>query len=700
MKIEDFLQRLSKVKRNERGWTAICPAHPDNSPSLAISNVDGKILVKCFTGCSVENICAGLNLELKDLFNETNGVSSNNYPTNKNGQVRKQTAVYDYTDVDGTVQYQTVRYEPKDFRQRRPDGQGGWIWNLQDVRLVLYRLPEVIAAPLVYLVEGERDVETLRENDLVATCNPMGAGKWRDEYNESLRDKTVVILPDNDDAGQKHAVKIATSLYGIAKEIVVVNLPNLSEKGDVTDYFRKGGTADELIDLVARAKDWKPSENNFENSKAITVEKGIEMPELSDKALYGLAGDVIRTIEPHTEADNVALLVQLLAGFGCLIGMTAHFRAEADYHYMKLFAVMVGASSKGRKGTSWGQIKRLFCRVDETFSECLQDGLSSGEGLIFHVRDAQTKQVPIKVKGRITDYQEEIVDEGATEKRAFVVEPEFARVLRAMQREGNTLSSVIRQAWDSDRLRVMTKNPIKASGAQISIIGHITKDELARNLDETDTANGFANRFLWIFTRRSKYLPEGGNLLESALNSLVEKLNRAVIYARQIGELSRDEQARQKWIEIYPKLSDGHTGLLGSVTSRAEAQVMRLASIYSLLDCAEEIRLEHLEAALALWQYCEDSAAYIFGNQTGNKNADVIYAALLSADKGLSRTNIRDLFHRNLKENQINTALTLLLELGRVEVFKEKTDGRDREIFTARLHDKNDINDKSIDIPP
>ncbi len=458
-------------------------------------------------------------------------------------------------------------------------------------------------------------------------------------------------------------------------------------------------TETEIISIAKSVLRYSPEDNVFDppakTDKAEEIES-ISVPVLSNAALYGLAGEIVRTIEPHTEADNAALLIQLLVGFGCLVGKTAYFRAEADFHYTKLFAVLVGASSKGRKGTSWGQIKSLLCRVDESFADCVQDGLSSGEGLIYHVRDAQSKKVPIKDKNRIVDYQEEIVDEGATEKRAFVVEPEFARVLRAMQREGNTLSSVIRQAWDSDRLRIMTKNPIKASEAQISIVGHITNDELARNLDETEMANGFANRFLWIFTRRSKYLPEGGNLQESQLNSLIEKLNKAVIYARITKELRRDEYARRLWIEIYPKLSDGHTGLLGSVTSRAEAQVMRLACLYALLDCAEIIQIQHLEAALALWQYCEDSARYIFGNQTGNKIADTIYAALSGTEDGLTKTQIRDLLQRNASASQVNSALKLLVELGKIGVIKEETDGRPREIYRARHNDKNDINDKSV----
>ncbi|MGI8542155.1 MAG: DUF3987 domain-containing protein [Aridibacter sp.] len=456
------------------------------------------------------------------------------------------------------------------------------------------------------------------------------------------------------------------------------------------------------IDSIAKNITRYEPEEDFAKPLTIDIEteKSISVPVLSEKAFYGLAGEIVRTIEPHTEADNAALLVQLLTGFGSLIGKTAYFRAEADQHFTKLFCVLVGASSKGRKGTSWGQIRRLLLKVDKTFINVIQDGLSSGEGLIYHVRDPQSKSVPIKEKGKITGYQDEIVDEGASEKRAFIIEPEFARVLRAMQRDGNTLSSIIRQAWDSDRLKIMTKNPIHASEAHISIVGHITKDELLRNLDETETANGFANRFLWIYTRRSKYLPEGGNLCDSEINHLVEKLKLAVIYARMTTELKRDDQARKKWIEIYPKLSDGHTGLLGAVTSRAEAQVMRLACLYALLDKSEEIKRLHLEAALALWQYSEDSAKYIFGNQTGNKIADEIYNALLASEVGLTRTDLSNLFKRNKNSNQIDRALKVLIDLGRITVEKEQTEGRPREILKVMRYEKNEFNEERQDYEP
>jgi hypothetical protein len=244
LKLNNVLSQLENVRQGGSGFTSRCPSHDDKNNSLSITGTaTGNALLHCHAGCQFQNIIAALNISTSDR----------NYQPEK-----KIKALYDYTDENENLLYQSVRYEPKDFRQRRPDGKGGWIWNLKDERLVLYRLPEVLASPLVYLVEGEKDVETLRSNDLVATCNPMGAGKWRDDYNESLRGKTVVILPDYDKSGQDHAEKVAQALYGAANEIVVVNLPNLPEKGDVTDYFENGGSVDELIDFAGRAESWKP----------------------------------------------------------------------------------------------------------------------------------------------------------------------------------------------------------------------------------------------------------------------------------------------------------------------------------------------------------------------------------------------------------------------------------------------------------
>lgn len=393
-------------------------------------------------------------------------------------------------------------------------------------------------------------------------------------------------------------------------------------------------------------------------------------------SFYGLAGDIVRLIEPHSEADPVALLSQILVAFGNVIGRTAHFTAEADKHYLNLFAVMTGSSSKGRKGTSLGQVRRLFEQFDERWvQDCIQSGLSSGEGMIYAVRDPLSKEEPVRERGIVKDYQLVTVDGGSGDKRLLVVEPEFASTLRVLGREGNTLSAQIRQAWDTGTLRVLNKNsPVQATGAHISIIGHITRDELRRYLSTTEAGNGFANRFLWFCVKRSKFLPEGGHLHTVDFEPFIRRLSEAVSFAQSIGEMRRDEEARELWREIYRELSEGKPGLVGSVTSRAEAQVMRLACVYALLDSSSVVRREHLEAAGSLWRYSEDSADYIFGDSLGNNLAEQILKGLQASSEGLTRTEIRDLLGRNQKAKDISEALGLLKVSGRAFQITETND--------------------------
>ena len=405
----------------------------------------------------------------------------------------------------------------------------------------------------------------------------------------------------------------------------------------------------------------------------------------AEEAFYGLAGEVVRTIGPHTEASPVALLIQTLLCFGNVIGRTAYFVAEASKHFMNIFAVLVGVTSAGRKGSSWAQVLRLFRMVDPEWAELLiQFGLSSGEGLIWAVRDPITKHEAIRGKdGRVREYQDIETDPGISDKRLLVFESEFASPLRMMARDGNTLSVVIRQAWDTGDLRTMTKNsPARATGALVSIVGHVTRDELRRELSTTDMGNGFANRVLWGCTTRSKELPEGGNLGDSELPPLAERLRDAVALARTVGEMKRDSAIKEMWARTYHELTAGRPGLLGAVTSRAEAQTMRLACLYALLGKSSVIQEKHLLAAVALWEYCLASARFIFGDALGDPTADTILQSLRDAPDGLDRTTISSLFGRHKSAAEISKALTVLREHGVATVTpaSQEMPGRPRQV--------------------
>jgi hypothetical protein len=390
---------------------------------------------------------------------------------------------------------------------------------------------------------------------------------------------------------------------------------------------------------------------------------------LAREAFHGLTGEVVRTIEPNSEADPAALLLQFLAAFGNVVGRGPHFRAEADRHGLNLFSALVGTTSKARKGTSWGHIHRLFAMADIQWAEnCLQSGLSSGEGLIYAVRDTAGD------------------DPGVADKRLLVMESEFASALRVLGRDGNTLSALLRRSWDGGTLQSLTKqSPMKATDPHISVVAHVTKDELLRELKRTEQGNGFANRFLWGCVHRSKVLPEGGSLPEDELAILGRQLKARVDIAHSLGDcqLRRDDDARAEWCRVYRDLSEGKPGLLGAVTSRAEAQVMRLACLYALLDMSDIVRPEHLRAALAVWKYCEASARFIFGNAMGDPVADELLALLRKSPVGLTRTEISSALGRNRVASDITRALTLLAEHGLAISKAEPTNGRDAERWQA-----------------
>lgn len=237
---------------------------------------------------------------------------------------------------------------------------------------------------------------------------------------------------------------------------------------------------------------------------------------------------------------------------------------------------------------------------------------------------------------------------------------------------------MLRDAWDGRNLAVMIKRDAPmATGAHISIIGHITTHELRRRLTEEAIANGFANRFLYVCTRRVRYLPEGGELGHIDLHSFSRRLYDAFQFSKQAGQLRRDDAAKDLWHSVYRELSEGRAGLFGSVTARAEAQVLRLACLYALLDSSETIRVVHLRAALAVWRYCDQSARYIFGTATGDPIADQILAALQSCgDAGMSRNELIDHFARHRKAAEIEQALLRLAQLGLVRSTSESTEGR------------------------
>ena len=266
MKANQFLERLQGVKKSGAGWQAKCPGHDDRNASLSIREGDGgKVLIHCHAGCTAEAVAAAAGVRMVDLFPDARPAS------NGKGKI---VAEYDYRDESGTLLFQVCRFEPKDFRQRKPDGKGGWLWKLGDCRRVLFRLPEITRAiqrgNFVFVCEGEKDCLAMAKHGMEATCNAGGAeskpdgSKWLASYNGTLRGADVAIIADKDTPGRLHAQIVAGHLRPVAKSVRVLELPDVNGKPvkDAADFFDAGGTAEQIGELVDSAPDWTPPVGN------------------------------------------------------------------------------------------------------------------------------------------------------------------------------------------------------------------------------------------------------------------------------------------------------------------------------------------------------------------------------------------------------------------------------------------------------
>jgi hypothetical protein len=386
-------------------------------------------------------------------------------------------------------------------------------------------------------------------------------------------------------------------------------------------------------------------------------------------AFHGLPGAIVEKIAPNTEADPVAILTQLLVCCGALIGRGAYFQVEATLHHPNQFLLLIGETSRARKGSALDHVTRVLGEVDPAFAARLATGLSSGEGVVWKVRDGDGQ------------------DAGAVDKRLLVIETEFASVMKSASRETSTLSSTLRNVWDGRPLALMTRTaPATATGAHISIIGHITHSELRRHATTTEIANGFLNRFVLAAVRRVRLLPEGGNPDPLKGSGLAGYLATVLGHARTAGQLKLEAAARELWWHAYPQLTQPADGLAGDLTARAEAHTIRLALLYALLDGQRQIKTEHLTAALALWDYAARSAAWALAQATGDPLAEQIHAALLRSPDGLTRTQISQLLHRSLPVHQLQQALDTLAAAGRAHPTKITTAGRPAELWHATPH--------------
>jgi hypothetical protein len=639
-----------------------CPAHDDKTPSLSVSLKRDRsgLLLHCFAQCSYQAIIDALR---------PRGL----WPT--------------------TTDY----YLSNGYRHRRIDGADGtkkmyWVKPAGGLgldgtpvsALPLYNeeaLTELPDGATVVLVEGEKAATALHARGVPAVGTVCGAKSTPSaDVLQVLTRFDVVLWPDNDEAGEAHMRRIADRLLELGIQPRRFDPTGLPEKGDAADWR---GTDEELGWAIASAV---PYERN-EKGSGLPARPAGPPPEPPwpdpphEAAFYGLAGELVRAIEPYTEADPVAVLANILAAFGNAVGRGAWVNVGATRHHPNLFIILVGPTAKGRKGESWSPVRVLFAAAAPDWAALIKSGLSSGEGLIHAVRDPVIRRQEGKEKGRPTGrWEEVVVDEGVADKRLLVIEAELGRTLSVLERQGNTLSAVLRDAWDGNDLGIMTRaNAARATAPHISLIGHITQQELERELYDVSLANGFANRFLVLAVRRSRLLPIPPVFGDELVARLAARLAEAIAFAAQVGEVKWGPAARDLWIAMYPDLSRGEPGLAGAIAARSEAHVLRLSLIYALLDGSNVIDVPHLAAAAALWEYAAASVRYIFGDRLGDPTADSIRQML--ATSPLTRSEISAGLGRHVRAAAIDHALHLLLIRGIAFVRHEETGGRPREIW-------------------
>jgi hypothetical protein len=459
------------------------------------------------------------------------------------------------------------------------------------------------------------------------------------------KSKTMrVVIPRTHDAGTlPDSVARLFHLKGIPHEIVT--MPQVADDSDVHETIRifKNAVTGEIDDAP---EEIVPEEH---------------FPILADEGYHGIFGEIVRKIAPVTEASSAAVYLQLLVLFGNAIGRGAHHKINASRHGTNEFCVVVGSSSQARKGLSLDIAQAIIRVMDPDSDIRCHSGISSGEGLINVVRDESTDGS----------------DPGITDKRVSWIEEEFARVLTVCCRQGNNLSSELRKAWDSKTLSTIAKayGQLICRHPHISMVGHITRMELATKFKPVDIANGFANRLLWVAARRERIIARPKDC-QPIIDQFADRLKSVFNRAKNCGQMDWvNEETGKAYDLIYENelsMECGET-LLGDLIARGAPHVIRLALILAAAD-GTGITLAQLKAATAIWRFCRASAAWAF--RPGNDGPDLaeierVQKALDDAPNGLSRTHIsKTILGRNRTREQIEEILACLRIRGTAKYIK------------------------------
>ena len=399
---------------------------------------------------------------------------------------------------------------------------------------------------------------------------------------------------------------------------------------------------------------------------------------------HGIVGELLDRLTPATEADPVALLATFLTAFGNAAGRGPHALVSgATRHGVNIFTGIVGRSGKGRKGSGLDLALMPLRAADPAWAaDRIVSGLASGEGVVHAIRDPITRTEPIREGKEIVDYAPVVVDGGVEDKRLLVVESELGAALRACRREQSTLSPMLRLAWDGSKLKTLSKNsPETATDPHVSLIGHIVVEELRKLMSDADVYGGLANRVLWILSRRSRLLPDGGELED--LGDLTPRITALLAQAKATGRMRRTPAATALWAHEYGRLTTvPETGIVGAALGRGEAITLRVSLLMALLAGRQAVDEADLRAAIDLWDYAATSTRLIFGAPSDTPLESRILTVVQAAP-GIGRSAIARALGGKIPARELVAALARLRDAGTIIPTTTRTGGRPAETWAV-----------------
>jgi hypothetical protein len=618
---------LGGARPKGNGWLCLCPCHPDKTPSLSLDDGgQGKILVKCFAGCDSETRVIP-ELKQRHLW-----------PGYELGywHERKITSTHEYTDEEGVVSFEIVRLAPDPANPKAPKAtcrhreRGGWVGNAKGCKRYLYKLPNVLKAKVVYLCEGEKDADALVKLGLTATTNPFGAAAgWLPEYTDSLKGKTVYLLPDNDGPGQEHMCTVAYLLKKAAISCKVIELPGLPEKGDVRDWLAAGGTKDKLRALV-KAAPWYKLQREFEpKAKAKAKAKEPAAATVSDN-------DEWPKPKPITGLPPVAEVSEDMfpeAFLPLCLDIVKRMQVPLDYAYVGMIGCLAGAVNRRAlvqpkaRDTEWTVVPNAYCAIvgpSGTMKTPVLEALTAP----LRVLDGEWRKAHAKKQA---EYEKELAEWKESKQgkapqklieRCLLINDSTYQAVQATMLDNplglfmlrdelsGWLSSLDEDHKGSERgfyltawggqsgysVKTISRGDLYLPHCCLSIMGTLTPQRLKTYLLEGKTANlndGFLQRF-----SAATYPNEPGVMGYVDEPPHVKAIETAAKVMRTLAELSRDEPILfkfdddaqlvfQEWYErLMERMHSLPDGELRSHLSKYRKLMPSLAVNFQLTDLA------------------------------------------------------------------------------------------------------------------